>query len=337
MTGSDEALKNVRKALRGLEALVDVTTPPQQNLLARFYMPQESPYTSGIIETEKRHGIYPSTLNGQPVWWIGNTTRDQYDGVFFGLAVAYDAVPNAGVRARISALVTRMLDYLLARQWNIVMPDGKVSSTFNGKPDQQLTLLQIGRHVNPARYAALYVAHRAALAPFVAAPVTAECQDTYGSYFKFNLDYISFFNLIRLEEATSPYRPMYLAAYGQLRNCTYDQPTSDRQNAHFNMVDRALTGPEATRDADTRESLGRWLARPRRDYHVDLRTTYPPEWICGDRACKPIPVDDRPPTDFLWQRSPLLLEGGNDGRVEEPGIDYILPYWMARLYGVLGS
>jgi hypothetical protein len=48
-------------------------------------------------------------------------------------------------------------------------------------------------------------------------------------------------------------------------------------------------------------------------------------------------VPERPTTDFLWQRSPLLLYGGGDGTVEEPGIDYILPYWMARYYGVLAQ
>jgi uncharacterized protein (TIGR03437 family) len=43
----------------------------------------------------------------------------------------------------------------------------------------------------------------------------------------------------------------------------------------------------------------------------------------------------RPPTDFLWQRNPFQLAGGGNGFIEEPGIDYILPYWMARYYGVI--
>ena len=56
---------------------------------------------------------------------------------------------------------------------------------------------------------------------------------------------------------------------------------------------------------------------------------------CGDdRACNPIPVNDRVNTDFLWQRSPFLLLGGGAGTIETAGIDYILPYWMARSQGV---
>jgi len=45
-------------------------------------------------------------------------------------------------------------------------------------------------------------------------------------------------------------------------------------------------------------------------------------------------VQLRPPTDFLWQRTPFLLRAGGAGTIETAGIDYILPYWMGRYYGV---
>ena len=58
---------------------------------------------------------------------------------------------------------------------------------------------------------------------------------------------------------------------------------------------------------------------------------------CGadDVACAPIPIEQRVTTDFIWQRSPFQLVGGGAGLIEGAGIDYILPYWMARYYGVL--
>jgi hypothetical protein len=110
--------------------------------------------------------------------------------------------------------------------------------------------------------------------------------------------------------------------------------TDDHGNAHFDLVDRGLKGPNSTRDAETRSLLEEWLRRPRRDDWVDWRGVYP---SCGreDRACVPIPIVDRVRTDFLWQRSPFLLYGGGAGTIEGSGIDYILPYWMARYYGVL--
>jgi hypothetical protein len=328
VTQLQDALDAVHKALDGVQSLVDVTSPADPDVLARSWVPQNSPFIGKITTDEGHNGMYPSVYNGQQVYWIGNTTRDQYAGVFFGLAVAYDMVSEAGVRTQVATLVTRMLDYLLAHQWSVQMPDGSYSTTFLGRPDQQLALLQIGRHVNPAKYEALYTAAAAANAGNVGLPVTTECQDTYGSYYKFNLDYITFFNLVRLEPTGSPYRPFYANAYKTLRKCT-----STHENAHFNMIDRALTGADKKRDTDTQNFLGLWLQRSRRDDATDVSNTYQ---ACGtNRACGIVAVNDRPNTDFLWQRSPQLLYGGGDGTIETAGIDYLLPYWMGRYYGVL--
>jgi hypothetical protein len=57
----------------------------------------------------------------------------------------------------------------------------------------------------------------------------------------------------------------------------------------------------------------------------------------ADQAVDPVPVEERVHTDFLWQRSPFLLFGGGAGTIEGNGIDFILPYWMARHYGVISE
>ena len=328
VTQSADALGAVHKALDGVQSLVDVTSPLDPDVLARSWVPQSSPYLGKITTDEGHNGMYASMYNGQPVYWIGNTSRDQYAGAFLGLAVAYDLVPDNAVRTQAAALVTRLLDYLIAHGWSVQMPDGSYSTTFLGRPDQELALLQIGRHVNPAKYDALYTAFATANAATVVAPIRAECADTYGSYYKFNLDYATFFDLIRLEPAGSPYLTFYSTAYSQLRQCT-----AKHQNAHFNMIDRALRGANGRRDADTRTFLGLWLQRSRRDYYTDVSSKYA---ACGtNKACDIVAVNDRPNTDFLWQRSPQLLYGGGDGTIETAGIDYLLPYWMGRYYGVV--
>ena len=101
------------------------------------------------------------------------------------------------------------------------------------------------------------------------------------------------------------------------------------------MIDRALRGPNGKRDSDTGEFLGLWLERSRRDYYTDVSGSYA---ACGtNQACGIVAVNDRPNTDFLWQRSPQLLYGGGQGLVETAATDYLLPYWMARFYAVLSS
>jgi hypothetical protein len=231
------------------------------------------------------------------------------------------------VQQSIQALVTRMLNFLIGKAWTVVMPDGRISTTFVIRPDQQISLLQVGRQVNPAAFASPYQ-NSAALDSFLGiAPIAVESQDDRSSYFKFNLDAINLYDLIRLERS-SALLANYRNAYGYFRDAI-----KNHLNAHFNMIDRGINGPDATRDSQTVVILNQWLQRPRRDVFVDLRGQFP---SCGssDQACNPLPVALRVPTDFLWQRSPFQLFGGGSGLIESAGIDYILPYWMARFYGV---
>jgi hypothetical protein len=184
----------------------------------------------------------------------------------------------------------------------------------------------VGRHINAPRFSSTYDLYRFFFAGQAIVPISAEVLSD-DSYFKFNLDSINLFNLIRLER--SSFNEIYRGAYNVLR-----RHTDDHGNAFFNMIDYSLTGPNESRDAATRTMLEDWLLRPRRDFTVDLRGLFP---ACGaaDRACEPIPITYRVNTDFLWQRSPFQLVGLGTGRIETAGIDYILPYWMARYFGVL--
>jgi hypothetical protein len=326
VTGSPEALENVRRAIAGIRALNDITGT---NLMARCLIPVDSPYAPGIIAEEGHHGIYRNILNGREYYWIGNTSRDQYSGAFFGLGVAYDLVENAEIRSEIRPLVTRMLDFLIAHGWFVVMPDGSVGATFITNPDQRLSFLIVGRRVNSSRFGPIYENERLLNIATVGTAIYYDLLNDHTSYFKFNLDTINLYNLIRLE-GNFIFRASYMQVYDTLR-----RTTDDHGNAHFNMIDRALKGANARRDAETRDLLQQWLQRPRRDLYRDWRgdPRYP---ACGDdRACGPIAVVDRVNTDFLWQRSPFLLYGGGGGAIETAGIDYILPYWMARYYGVI--
>jgi len=321
VTRSPEALDNVRVALAGIASLLDVTGT---NLLSRCLIPMTSPFAQAIITEEASHGVYQNTQFGW--YWIGGTSRDQYSGVFFGLGAAYDLVDDPQVRAGIAPLTTLLLDFLRGHNWSITMPDGSISTTFIGRADQELSLLQVGRRVNSAQFSTAYDLNRFFLSPLVIEPISIEVLDN-NSYFKFNLDSINLFNLIRLE--SSSFGAIYRQAYDILR-----RHTDDQKNAFFNMIDRALSGPNNARDADTQRMLDDWLLRPRRDLPIDLRGIYP---ACGspDHACVPVPIVDRPRTDFLWQRNPFLLVGQGSGTIETAGIDYILPYWMGRYYGTI--
>jgi uncharacterized protein (TIGR03437 family) len=306
VTRSADALDNVKMALAGLKGLADVTG---DNRLARCMVLANSPYAAGI-QNEEAH----NTIHQAPPWiWVDNTSRDEVVGAFFGLGAAFDVVDDPGVKASISDLATRLVGFVAHHQWS---PNDDISNTFEVRPEELQMLLQVARHVNPSNNIS---------GPFFVAPVdTAVHFDVLSndSYFKFNLDYMSFYNLVRLQNNSDN-----MGAYSIVRNYT-----ASHQNAFFDIIDRALEGPNTTRDVEMQSLLAQWLQRPKRDFPVDLTKTVA---VCGTEACQPVPVPMRPPTDFLWQRDPFQLAGGGNGFVESPGIDYILPYWMARYYGVL--
>ncbi|HEY1492987.1 MAG TPA: hypothetical protein VGF49_00530 [Candidatus Solibacter sp.] len=308
MTQAADALANVKGALAGLKGLVDVTG---DNRLARCMVPADSPYAGGIANEEAAN-----TIHQNPPWiWIDNTSRDQVVGVFFGLGVAFDVVDDAGVKATVSDIATRMIGFISRHQWS---PNDDISNTFELRPEELQMLLQVARHVNPANTVS---------GPFLVPPVeTGVLVDvqSLGSYFKFNLDYMSFYHLVRLQTNDDN-----KSAYTTVRNFT-----ATHQNAFFNVVDRALNGANATRDAETRSLLDQWLLRPRRDFTVDVSSKVA---VCGSEACQPVPVPLRPPATFLWEVDPFQLKGGGSGLIENAGVDYILPYWMARYYGVIAG
>jgi hypothetical protein len=316
------ALDNLGAALSGIKGLVDITG---QDILARVAVPDSSPYGEAIQKEEGGHGVFAAELAGQKHFWIGNTTRDQYSGVLFGLGVALDLV--ADVRKEVSELISRLVNYLVDHAWAVRMPSGKVSTVFLQRPDQQLAFLQIARTAD-AKFATAYNAVRASSAALIVVPLAYELLDDHHSYFKFNLDTINLYSLLHLESPDSPAYKLYRKAYDVMR-----RTTDDHQNAHFNMIDRAIRGADSKRDQETVQYLQSWLQRPRRDVFVDLRGKV--EAAGEDKARQVIPVEQRPTTDFLWQRSPFLLYGGGVGLVEGSGLDFILPYWMARYYNII--
>jgi uncharacterized protein (TIGR03437 family) len=308
VTGSADALNNVKAALAGLKGLVDVTG---DNRLARCMAPAASPYAAGIQNEE-----VSNTIHQNPPWiWVDNTSRDEVVGAFFGLGAAFDVVDDAAVKSEISDLATRLIGFIAGHQWS---PNDDISNTFLVRPEELQMLLQVARHVNPANSIS---------GPFLVLPVNVgvlvDVNDN-ASYFKFNLDYMTFYNLIRLQSNGDN-----RAAYQIVRD-----HTASHQNAFFDVIDRVIRGPDPSRDAEMASLLEQWLLRPKRDFGVDLTKTVQ---VCGSEACQPIPVPQRVPTDFLWQRDPFELAGGGSGRVESPGIDYILPYWMGRYYGVIAG
>jgi hypothetical protein len=170
VTQSPDALNNVKAAIAGLKGLADVTGT---NLLARCMVPIGSSYAASTSTQEASNGIY---MNSSADWiWVGHTSRDEYSGAMFGLAVAYDMVADSKIKSSIGDLVTRLVDFLNRHNWSVVMPDGTSRTSFLLRPDQIETFLAIGRHVNRDHFSNVgYEAQRELFVAAVPTPVAAD-------------------------------------------------------------------------------------------------------------------------------------------------------------------
>jgi hypothetical protein len=328
VTHDPEARANVMDALNGIRKLVDVTGT---DVLARCAVPLDSPYLDWISSEEAPNTIRAGVVDGIPYMWVGNTSRDQYLGVFFGLTAAWNLIPETEVQAWVSMLATRMLNRLMDDGWLVRMPEGDITTTFLGRADHQLALLKLGRRCNPDRFEGAYKAIANLTAYSVPVPIALEVQEPHDSYYKFCLDHIAFFNLLTSGDNWW-IRHGYTNGFDLLR-----KTTDDHLNPFFDLIDTAINGRDASRDERTRASLRAYLQRPPQNTYVDLSGRYPPCLGRMDQTCQVIPVQDRVPADFLWQRSPFQLQGGVWPNIENSHLDYTLPYWMARFYGVLSA
>ena len=260
---------------------------------------------------------FNGTYNNTAYAWLGNQQRDAFICVNFGLATTLAKVDDTSIRNKISSLIDRMVqrmkDDAVLGIW--LIDDGHRGSIFEKPyvtPLMKAALLRTAATTNPQKWADEYAAAAAA------APTTFNDIEHDG-YFVNNLDMNLIYSLNALEND-----PARKAKWEQAAGNKWAQ-TADHLQAHFAAVYLAATGNPS--DPRAIAALQGELA----DFPPGPRFTYPVE---NDPTQTYAPyahlIQDRPPSDFMWQRSPFKNNGGHSGPEEFPGIDLFLPYWMGR-------
>lgn len=297
-------------------------------------------------------------------------SRDTYAGLTFGLLSVYDMIgPDfPAMRKQIRADILAMGDFLWKYGWTYPRPHGYVSADhdFDGffsplfvyTPEARLNLTNAVRHVlasggdvvSKNKWNAIWATEFAAMGTALGPSHSIDAIEPYTSYYKWNLSHLIAFNLLR----TTKSNEREVLALGM---ASMDKTTKNDVNAHFEAIMYSVTGEKA-RLLDAVKHLREWL-----DYRanieagpVDNRSRCSASISCvpndrgtikagalpgGElvynkgsstdlRAKNPLPVAQRPPTDFLWQRPPTQLNGSESVTHRAPGIDFLTPYWMIR-------
>jgi hypothetical protein len=208
-------------------------------------------------------------------WGLGDdhpVSRDQYSGIFLGLAFAHELVDDPDVRARSRRLIEEALDYLLRNGWNVVLPPhNRICTTFLGNIEKQLAFLRIGASVAPEKYGERYrrVADAASLT-WIALWLSS--LDPLFQYYKFNLVHAVIAPTLYLERDPA-LRAGYKVGYDMLW-----RTVGHHRNAWFDLVHILVELPEQRAAAawapagsnpaiplagEIRTTLAEWLERRR--------------------------------------------------------------------------
>lgn len=311
--------------------------------------------------------------DGVTYYCESSPSRDTYAGLLFGMLTAFDLLgpDDPELQAQVRDDVLAMAGYLVRHGWNHVRPngavgtnndeDGFVSPLMAHVPLARLNVVNAARHVaavagdaaTALQWEALWVEELASQGPLVAANMAVDNAQPSSSYFKFNLNHLLGFNLLRTTRG--PERDLLARGFAVM-----DETTRDDENAHFEALTFGLTGDADRRD-DAVTHLEQWLdyraatagglpvrnsercgntlrcvPEDRAELLVEEAPGGTVEWYPGSstklRADGPLPVRERPPADFLWQALPGALDGQQDAHHREPGIDFLTPYWTIRYF-----
>ena len=336
VTHSSQALESARKSTEAVLFLEQVAGG--RGFPARSYIERGEP--------PPRDGQWHWSADGQ-YYWKGDTSSDEIVGHFFLYGIAYDLLRDRALNRRIAETTARIMDHIISHDYNLVDLDGKPTTWgrwsqtyFRQEPSDSplnslelLTLLKTAAHITgDARYLREY--HKVAFDLGYGRLATRYLELRQEiNYSDEELAMLSFYNLFRYEQdadlLTRFYRP---AAREWWENIQREQNPLWTFIYALGRPGAAVDLPSAVRTLyrmpiDTID----WTVKNsnREDVQMDNTT---------DRFEHPqsktlLPPDERPV--MKWNANPFVVDGGSDGRAEDDGAAFLLPYWMGRYHGLL--
>ena len=114
-TGSVDARAQVESTIHVLDRWWRISG--DRGYLARYAAPADSPApVDAIFDADDPENHRDVAFEGGSWHWKGNVSRDQYQGAFFGYAMAYDLIADEGLRAIIRANIVATVEQLMQRQ-----------------------------------------------------------------------------------------------------------------------------------------------------------------------------------------------------------------------------
>jgi hypothetical protein len=352
-TGSAEARDNARVAAYALMKLEQVT--PIDGFFARSIVPGDE------CAAKQASGAGEWHLSADGVWCFkGDTSSDEFVGHIFGLSLYHDLVADEQERADVAATIGRILGTMVDNGYRLLDLDGQPTSHGHFDPEwmeEDLSAMFGDAGLNSAmilgglraayhmtgqerfQESFEYLVHDRGYKDYVS------CIEETNLLWHTNHDseemsFLAMYTLIRYEDDPAL---LELWKHGNpeldCRGLDYlwevQRPERDPE---FNMIYAGLAQADGYDLEDSIETLQKlpldlilWGLDQSQRWDRD-QNPY------NDRHGKPqnkfvFDYDER--QVMRWAENPYAFEQRGNGRSESSGTFWLLPYWMARYYGII--
>ncbi len=342
VTKSPEALARARESLDAMLFLEQVTGRP--GFPARSYIRKGDWRPSG--------GTWHWTSDGQ-YEWKADTSSDEIVGHFFAFGIAFDFLPDGGeaepIKRRIAATTRRIMDHILEHGYYLTDIDGKPTTwgkwsrayfeSRGGKSDSALNALELlsflktAEHITgDAKYGQEYRKVALDLKYLEQTTRYLELRGREINYSDEELAMLPFYLIFQYER-----NPQFLALYSKALGQWW-QNIEREKNPLWTFI-YATSKPPAAPDLDSAVwmlqripiDLVEWtVINSNRD---DVKLDDGPDRFRKPQTKTLLPPDERP--IMKWNANPFVVDGGRDGRGEDDGAFFLLPYWLGRYHGYL--
>jgi len=337
-THSPDARTKARRGLEALMRLESITGVPGL-------------YARSLVPTQPARPFDPQwhpTPDGQ--WlWKGDTSSDESVGHYYGYSLFYDLVADAEEKERIRGVVSRMTDYLIKHDYDLIDVTGQPTrwgrwseayfQTEEGKYESALRSLQLLSFLKTTYHITGNSIYQKAYLERVGRGYAQRMQGyrrwVGGGEINFSDDelaYLSYDPLLRYEN-DAKLRALYLDGL----RFTWSQVRPD-MNPLWNYISAASGAWRMTREIreESRLTLERipmdlvdWGVRNSQRLDVHVKPVHDRQ---GHLELEQVLAPDERPVS-KWNSNPYEPDEGGGGGYEDDGAFFLLPYWMGRFHG----
>jgi hypothetical protein len=337
VTGEADARANAKQGFEAMLRLEEITGIPG--------FPARSFIKIGE-DVQPKDGEWHDTPDGK--WrWKGDTSSDEIVGHYFGFAVYYDLVADDAEKQKIRGFISRLTDHILDHGYHLVDIDGKPTRWGWWAPDEiwedseetglralhMLSHLRVASHItgNPRyeqAYHELITKHRYHL-------LTRNQKINYPGHINHSDDelaFLSYYPLLNYETD-----PKLREVYNKSLDNAWQVERPER-NPLWNFIYAVGSGSKEFDREDSVRTLREipmdqisWTVT--NSHRLDVPMDLLADRFNRKQALIVLPYDELPMDK--WNGNPYRLDGGSDGRSEDDGAYFLLPYWMGRYHKLI--